>query len=359
MAADEFLTYEQVLQELQTNRGQLNQFVRSGRLKQHVVSGQTRFKRADVAELRGALEKEPTVMEEWDDDEPIDGETVLLDEGETSILDDEDTSMSEEPETGVLDEDAFVGEETAMLEDSDLGSEPDTVLLEAETEAGDFDVEEAPSASKPSDSALETELDLKIFAGDEDEPGTEDDEDFFDFSGDLEDVEFELEAPPAAPSESSSQELVLDDEDIHTEILDLGGDDGLAEEDLLSEILSIDDEPGQDAGIDSLSDLADITAEITTLEEPTYEESDLDELLEVEDDEDIEEFDEAFAVGADIEVPAGRYVEAPSAVGMGTVMLLILTLIVMAIGALFSVENAVHPDYSTKIAQKLAFFKTK
>jgi len=43
---DEYLTYEQVLQELQINRSQLNRLVRDGRIVEHVVEGETKFRAA-------------------------------------------------------------------------------------------------------------------------------------------------------------------------------------------------------------------------------------------------------------------------------------------------------------------------
>ena len=97
--------------------------------------------------------------------------------------------------------------------------------------------------------------------------------------------------------------------------------------------------------ISNVQDTEDLTAEITTLEEPTYEDSELGEVLDVGDEFGIEEeADEA--VGFDL-----PYAEpVPMAVGQVSgpwVAILFVTVIVMVIGLLFAVENGVNPDFST------------
>ena len=351
MAADgEFLTYEHVLQELQTNRGQLNQFIRSGRLKQHVVEGETRFKKDEVLELKAELEKEPTVMEDWEES---------TDERGTAMLDDSGI-MPAEPGTKILeDEDLAVRRTTDVLEESSATGEPDTVVLEEGEDddelgilgGGDIELERPTGFAKPGDSALETELDLAAVrstpqSGQQAEP---EEEDFFDFSGDLEDAEFELEKADASGSSELQQtgDMVVEpeSEDVVTEILDLGGGDEVGEEDLLSEIMEIEEDLPQE---EPSEDSADITAEITTMEEPTYEESDLDELLEAE--EDVGQIEEGFAAaGEEFEVPYAAPVEGPATVGPAFVAMLVVTLLILVLAGLFVVENATPPDISTHL----------
>jgi len=354
MADEGYLTYEQVLKELETNRGQLNQFIRSGRLKQHVVEGETCFRQSEVTELKGELEKEPTVMEEWAEVE-VERDTAMLDEA---------APTPPEPGTRVI-EDADAGERrtTDVIGEGAPAGEPDTVVLEEEagkpqaerpTEAlegvaEELGLEDTGEGSSPSDSALETELDLKAVSA-EPQPAAEaeapaaKEEDFFDFSGDLEDVEFELEAPPQpeeAEGESGADEIEEGPE-VVTEILDLGDEDDLAEEDLLSDIMEIEEEAPVGEGAD---DSADITAEITTLEEPSYEESDLDELLEAE--EEVGAFEEELGVADEFEVPYAAPAEGARAVGFAYVAMLVAALVVLVIAGLFLVENSVNPRYST------------
>ena len=61
---EQYLTYEQVLQELQINRTQLNHLVREGALREHAIEGETKFRLTEVEALKKELEKRPTVSEE-------------------------------------------------------------------------------------------------------------------------------------------------------------------------------------------------------------------------------------------------------------------------------------------------------
>ena len=70
MAKDEYLSYEQVLQELQVNRSELNRLLREERLREHVVSGETKFRFAEVMDLKKQLEKRPTMVAEHGAGEP-------------------------------------------------------------------------------------------------------------------------------------------------------------------------------------------------------------------------------------------------------------------------------------------------
>jgi hypothetical protein len=369
MADTVYMSYEQVLQTLQTNRGQLNQFIRSGRLRQHVVDGETKFRGDEVTELKNELEKEPTVMEDWQSED--DGGTAILDEegtGEpaTQVIED----ASGERTTDVIDESGEVPQpDTVMLEEDT--PDPDTVMLEEDEDeqmelAGEeegefedgFELELDTDDVSASESALETELDLDTVSAedvDEQEMSLEDEEeDFFDFSGDLEDVDFELESGEDEEQfVADSEELVLgeDNEDVVTEVLDLGGDQDMAEEDLLSEIMDIEEEdmPG---GEPITEGSADITAEITTMEEPTYEESDLDQLLEAE--EDLGAFEDEFVEEEeDFEVPYAAPVESPGQISVLFVGLLILTVIVLLGAGWFVVENSVSPKHDTWLGEKV------
>ncbi|KPK65500.1 MAG: hypothetical protein AMK73_02760 [Planctomycetes bacterium SM23_32] len=335
---EEYLSYEQVLQELKINRSQLNQLIREGRLREHLVEGETKFRQVEAQEVRKSLEKRPTVVEaEEAAEEPT---TDILDEGEPPTSREPETEVLEgqptgEPETDLLEEELAtpIGErDTEILEEGPVGEE-----FELE-EAAEEVIEPLAAAPGPSETAMETELDLQApKAADEESSG----EEFFDFSGDLGSDEFELEGPVReAPVE--------EEEEIVTDILDLGGEEEVPEEDLLSEIMDIEEEQ---AGLFGETDeTEDITAEITTMEEPTYEESELGGVLEGEEAELGELEGEEFAVPY-AEPLAGMEAE----VGALPVVLLALSLLVMVIAALFVVENGVRPDFSTGLTSWAPF----
>jgi hypothetical protein len=355
MAKDEqYLSYEQVLQELQINRSRLNQLIREGRLREHVIEGETKFRRVEADEVRKTLEKRPTVVEK-EGEEPA-----------TDLLDEEPVAVSKEPETEFLGPEEGPPE-TEILEvgaeppsDTDLLEEPlasalverDTEILEAGAPGEEFELvggavgedsdiqqalAEAPAASE---TAMETELDLDAVAA---QAPAEPEEDLFDFSEALTGEEFELGegAPGAAPAEAEEEEII-------TDILDLGAAEEVPEEDLLSEIMEIQEE--QETGLPvegTTEETEDLTAEITTLEEPTYEESELGEVLEAGE---AVEFEEELPEGEEYIIPSPAPLRiAPEEVGGLWVALLLLTLVFMVIAMLFVVENAFHPEFSTPL----------
>ena len=97
----------------------------------------------------------------------------------------------------------------------------------------------------------------------------------------------------------------------------------------------------------------EITAEITTMEEPTYEESDFDDMLAAEE---AIEGGEGVEFGEEFEVPYGAPVVGPE-VRIGGIWagILVVTLIAMALAGLFVMENSfrpVSPSHLTKWAAK-------
>jgi len=212
---------------------------------------------------------------------------------------------------------------------------------------------EKPLSEEPlvSDTALDTQLDLKAIqtgkgAG-EAEAAEERSEEFFDFSDALDEEQFELEEPVAGAraEEPEAEAAELEEEETPiTDILGLSEEEEVAEEDLLSEIMEIEEEQEPEAVPTEASE--EVTAEITTLEEPTYEEGDLGEVLEVEE----ADLGEEFIGGEEFEVPYAAPVPIAAAqVSGGWVLLLALSLIVMIFGGLFVVENGFRPDFSTPL----------
>ena len=337
MAQDEqYLSYEQVLQELQVNRSQLNAFIREGRLTEHVMEGETKFRLAEVRDIKRNMEKSPTVMEEERAGEPA-----------TDLLEQPEGPPSKEPATELLEgEDEAAGDagdrETLVLDaERPAGAaERDTEILDEDEDEFALELPDDDEASASS-TALETELELERAAAEKAKESSE--EDFFDFTDALEADSLELEGgeEPAAPAPEPAEEP--DEEAIVTDVLELGAEEEVAEEDLLSEIMDIEEEQAT-PGVLTADSTEDITAEITTLEEPTYEDSDLGAVLEVPEDE----LGPEFGAEAEFAVPyAEPIIGGEERVSGLTVALLAGTLVVMALGLLFAVENGSRPEFST------------
>ncbi|NLW50168.1 MAG: hypothetical protein GXY85_04900 [Candidatus Brocadiaceae bacterium] len=350
--SDRYLSYEQALQELQVNRSQLNAFIREGRLTEHVMEGETKFRIAEVQDIKRDMEKSPTVMEDDGGQEPgtelLDSAngagrepiTEMLDQGRrgsaegemgTVILEDEEGAGG----AGALDTVVLEGDQafgagdlaTVVLADDEAGgaADHDTEILEEDDQ---FELEGAEASA--SADAMATDL---LIEGEGREKAKESSaEDFFDFTDALESDSIELEgaAEPAAgaagPAEDSEEPAIV------TDMLDLSAEEDVAEEDLLSEIMDIDEEPGT---THALGDTEDITAEITTMEEPTYEESDLGTVLGAPS----ADLGEDFGAGAEFAVPYAEPVGAEEQIGGAFVALLVIALIVLAVSMLFVVEN--------------------
>ncbi len=356
---EEYLTYEQVLQELQINRTQLNHLVREGALREHAIEGETKFRLSEVEALKKELEKRPTVSEEAIGEPATDvvgtpGAKAPSGEPETEMLETEGP-VQPERETDLLEEvkaSSIQERDTEILEEEEA---PAGAELRLEVPAGqEEELElEKPLSEEPlvSDTALDTQLDLKAIqtgkgAG-EAEAAEERSEEFFDFSDALDEEQFELEEPVAGAraEEPEAEAAELEEEETPiTDILGLSEEEEVAEEDLLSEIMEIEEEQEPEAVPTEASE--EVTAEITTLEEPTYEEGDLGEVLEVEE----ADLGEEFIGGEEFEVPYAAPVPIAAAqVSGGWVLLLALSLIVMIFGGLFVVENGFRPDFSTPL----------
>jgi hypothetical protein len=340
--SEEYLTYEQVLQELQINRSQLNQLIREGRLREHLMDGETKFRLVEARDVRKALGKRPTVVEEGESGE----------EPTTDVLEDQAAARAREPKTEVIGADE--GERaTELLEGKESVTarsvgERDTEIIEEAPVGEELELEAAPAekARKPlaeeppaSRTALETELELKTPAAAAAKP----EEDFFDFTGD---EELELEEA-AAEKPKAAAKPAEEDEEMVTDILNLGAEEEVPEEDLLSEIMDIDEEQAaakRAAG--ESEDTKEITAEITTLEEPTFEESGLGEVVEGAP---AVEFEEE-AAGPEFELPYAEPVAAAEAqVGLLPVVLLAVSVVVMLLTGIVLIENAMSPDLSTHL----------
>ena len=334
---DDYLTYEQVLQRLQINRSQLNQLIREGRLREHVIGGETKFRRVEAEEVGKSLQKEPTVVAEGASREPA---TDLIEQRPAVSSREPGTEVlaeKGEPDTDMLEEGkrpAFVERDTEILEEEAVGKE-----FELEGEAADLG---APLAAEPaaSDTALATELELKRVGAGKPAKAQKKDE-FFDFTDAAEAGELELEEAPKARAAAPAPKAEEEEEELVTDILDLGAEEEVAEEDLLSEIMEIKEERGEAPAAPATED---ITAEITTIEEPTYEDSDLGEVLQTGGVEFAEEPEEAEAFLVPAPEPVGLGAEPVGGLWFG---LLVVSMVVLLVTLLFVVENGVSPGSYT------------
>jgi hypothetical protein len=375
------LSYEQVLQELQINRSELNRLIRDGRLKDHVISGETKFRRVEVVDLKKSLQKRPTVMAEEGEGSGEPTTDVLVESGKPK---------SGEPETQVLEGTPADDKTVAVGKRPAAPQERDTEILEEEGEPAldlempadeELELERPLAEATPlSESALETDLELQAVRGKPAaKPAGKEEEDFFDFTEALKGEDFELEgaeteagekapkaeapkaaapkaaapraaapkaaapkaaapkaaapkaaapkagAPKAGADEAVGDVMALDEEAAGGEV---------SEEELLSEIMDIEgaEEPEEET--------ADITADITTMEEPTYEATGLEDVLAGGAEEE--------AAAEEFEVPTGAPIGEEAPVSKLMVAFLVVALVALVVGGLFVLDNGSNmPGYTS------------
>jgi len=336
MADEAYMSYEQVLQELQINRSEMNRLIRDGRLKDHVISGETKFRRVEVTDLKKAIQKRPTVMAQEGAEPTTDVLLAATPAGPT------------EPETEILEGEPLERETDVLAERPSPVQERDTEVLEEEPELelesrADRDVGKPLSEATPlSESALETDLELQAVRAKQ----APEEEDFFDFTDTLNEEEFELEgkeapaaeapaaeapkaaAPAGSPRNEEADELVGDILGLEEEAAGAQ----VSEEELLSEIMDIEgaEEPEEET--------ADITADITTMEEPTYDATELEDVLAGGGEE------EAF--GDEFAVPIPEHVGPEAQATKGMVIALVAALIILIVAGLFVVDNGGQPAFT-------------
>ena len=291
-----------------------------------------------------------------------------------AIVSEDDVMMRLGISKADLDQLVEDGRLTPVTEDGELGfPEQEVSALE---ESGEFDV------GRPGD-AGSTHRGAGLALDDTADQAGAGDEDLFDFAEELDseligDSDLETEAvEPVA-------EAGLEESDMITEVVNVGDLDA-GEEDILggiiedvgSELAAEVEATGEPTGEDTmgLDGSEDVTAEITGMEDDT---SDTDageeltgEITEAEEDafgdQELEEIlagDEGFQADTEaeeFEVPYGAPVAAQPQAPVATwiVAVLVLTFVVLVIGALFAVENASSPQYGTSITKALNLFPRK
>lgn len=286
--------------------------------------------------------------------------------------------------------------------------------LDRMVQEGRLTAEEADGQRKfPVDevSALEEGATLDLEEFDE-----ESEEDLFDFSEELEgDLDEEAEE-----AEDEEEAALFEDEDVSTDIVDIGAreeseeeeeivlepegeltpqeetEEGFGlegemdtevvdvsaleegEEDLLGDIIEdVGEAPeetrestGQMAGEETV-DMEEPTAEITELEEDAFEigEEETAEITQLEEEtfegeelEDLLAEEEDFAEEAgeeEYEWPGEGAVAPPAEAPVSTwvIVVLVLVFVIQILGGLFVVENALSPDHSTGITGSISLFK--
>ena len=343
--AEQLWTEQETLQRLGISAAELDHLVARGRLQATERGGERRFSSEEIDKLEQAI----SAGKEWISRE----QAVEILGGDSGRLD-------------ALTRDGDVRRyrfgETVTFDAAELRQAGGLAGQEEEAEGLDLFATEV-AATKPDPAEPEGE-----------------EEAFFDFTEELsldQEEPAEEAVPKAVPEPPAAEE-----EDMPTEVLELGGEGEVDEADLLSDILDMEEaEAGEEIGLEEEEEIpvaeeveevtADIigedtedvevaeeaTAEITTLEEDIYEEEELGEILTAEEEAELPgiEMEET----PEFEIPRGVPVvaEARAPVGVGVVLLLVVTFIVMILGGLFVRENAVRPEYRTALLEKLNPFR--
>ncbi len=208
----------------------------------------------------------------------------------------------------------------------------------------------AGGAAESGDTALMEGEEIEVEAEPETPAEEESREEFFDFSEALEE-DFELEEPEPVGEEEELPVIELeegpeDEEEIVTAVLE-PTDEDIDEAELLSEILEI--EEGEEEAPVAGPEVAEVgeeevTADITAAEEPEVAEpvGFPEELEEVE-------IEEAGMEEEQPEFPTAQPVARTEQASTWPTVLLVVALVVLALAAVFMVENTVRPEFSTPL----------
>lgn len=247
--------------------------------------------------------------------------------------------VSESPETAEEESIFDFGEEDLDLDSSDSS------VVDIKVEAPS---EEIPPEQEPSSNMLEIGSGLGLDA---------------DESGDLIQIDEEIASSEILPLEEESDESSADS-DIMTDVLQVGEEES-SQDDILGDLLEIEEEPESGTGLPAgaaagfeetvdISETSDVTADITQLDEETYEGTDLSEVLGTE--EEVSELyeeppiaapEEQFAPGAYV-APAG-YAE-PAVIGGGWVLTMVVVLVFMIGAGMLLFAQTLGPNYAPGFA---------
>ena len=320
----EFLGYDEAMQELQVSRDELEGMIGADKLAEYNFGSGPRVSSDEVQRL--ISEKKPTGLEKKPTDPPVSSEKeatrfegipleaeVEAEAGEAELLVEAEPVEAEPVEAG-----NDVGTD---LTGFDFGDELETeVVIEAD-EAG----------------LAEAELVTDVMELAEDESAEE------DLLGDIIEEAEDVEAPGAG------EEDVLG-----ADALELAGTGEVAAE-LLGEETAEPEfaEPEFAEPEFAEPELAeDGTAEITQLDEETFEGDDLGDILMVEDE--VEVLGEE---GAAFDVPTPLAAVPETEVAGLVIVLLAVVLLVQVVGGIFAIENSYSPDQSSSLTKWNPFLK--
>jgi len=303
---EDFVGYDEVLQELQLNRTELDELVEADSLTEYLFGGESRFELAQVQALGRerqptgveraptGVEKRPTGVEK----EPTDFVIKAAEEAEQVVEEEEELPT----ELAIEEAQPIEEEEEALFDFSE------ELAAEGPEEAQPFEEEEAAEA-------------VEIAEGERAE-----DDLLGDLIGDVGAETADLQAAAGEP---------MEDEEI--EPIEEGITDELTREETLG-----------------ISPTEDVTAEITQVEEETFQGEDLDQILEAE-----EEIPAAAGEEEAFEVPYGApvAVEAEAPMPPWAVVVLAASVVLLIIAALYAIENASSPDFSTGFTNAVNLFK--
>jgi len=281
-ASSNFMSMDDVMEELQVDKAELDQMVDDGKLSPIRDAGKIKFRQKEVEEIKRATETEATVM--FDEGELPDQDEESFDDGIFLVEDGKSESSAEEA--------TIIGIPGADQSDSSLfGDDEETGKVEvAMTASGDEDSDQT-SIIPPVDEAEEpdSEEEESIFDFGEEDISLEDtpgqsDSDIIAAEPDSSDI---LEAPDSsdviqAASEDSSSDILsvsLGDDDSDSAIsLESTADDEESSDDTgaVADILELDEE-SDDA-------LASVEVDATKADESTASEEVVGDLLDTIDE---------------------------------------------------------------------------
>jgi len=269
--ASEYLTLEEVLQELQVDKPDLDRLIEQGQLRQLRDGGAIKFRREDVDKIKRSAETDATVV--FDDSDPGEGsgddsgsgiDAKILDlmgDGQTVISPPEEgaaqDSSDSDIDSGLFDEDEtskvelqFADAEDSSADDSDqtsiipVGVAPDATqdVGEEEESIFDFGDEDEDMDSSPSSDSDSSGSDISDIAG---EPTV----------AVMGDATVALESDSSSDileAESDSSDIVDTGEDSSSDILDLAVEDSGTES-----AVDLDEAPGESDVVTDLLDLGE------------------------------------------------------------------------------------------------------
>lgn len=407
---EDYVSYDEALQELQTNRAELDRMIADAKLKPYSDVEGIKFRIDDIDALKRAMETRPTIMESTAgrgdglfmmDDE---AEAVTLD---SVLLDADQLKQQESAQRAQGDDDDL------LAEIGDLGGEPtskvDLRMVDSSDERDSDQTSVIPVTSGESGAAAEEE---SIFDfGEDDLDLDSSDSSVVDIKVDMPGAEAEAGGQPGSSGTleigeqigldadessdliqieddniSSSEILPIDDDseessadsDIMTDVLQVGEEES-SQEDILGDLIDLDDtdvdgglggaEEVTAAGGEETIDLdgtADVTADITQIDEETYEGTDLSEVLGTQEEAAdvlggvsastaraaaVEE--EEFVAGSPYVAPA-VYAEEPSILTTGKVLVLFVVFVLLGFAGMFVKQSVENPSVAPKYMERFA-----